>query len=100
MATVKEDFQKCLDIILEIARNNNLSSIVVKSGELHRLAGGYPSQDHRMPVCCSVMRATMRESDGELPNSLKKDGATLQIRSTHLKTLQYVKNDARLTNAR
>ena len=76
----KHDFQRCLDIILKIARNNNLSSIVVESGELHRLVGGYPGQDHRMPVCCGVMRKTMRESNEELPNSLKKDGATLQIR--------------------
>ena len=76
----KHDFQRCLDIILKIARNNNLSSIVVESGELHRLVGGYPGQDHRMPVCCGVMRKTMQESNEELPNSLKKDGATLQIR--------------------
>lgn len=76
----KHDFQRCLDIILKIARNNNLSSIVVESGELHRLVGGYPGQNHRMPVCCDVMRKTMQESNEELPNSLKKDGATLQIR--------------------
>ena len=76
----KHDFQKCLDIILKIAKNNNLSSIIVESGELHRLVGGYPGQDHLMPVCCGVMRETMKESNEELPNSLKSDGATLQIR--------------------
>ena len=80
MSPNKQDFQKCLDIILEIAKNNNLSFIDVKSSELHRLVGGYPSQDHRMPVCCNVMRETMPKSNEELPNSLKKDGATLQIR--------------------
>ncbi len=80
MAPVREDFQKCLDIILEIARNNNFPSIVIKSGKLHRLVGSYPGKDHRMPVCCGVMRKTMKGFDKILPNSLKKDGATLEIR--------------------
>ena len=80
MPTDKHDFQRCLDIILKIARNDNLSSVVVESGELHKLVGGYSGQDHRMLVCCDVMRKTMQESNNELPNSLKKDGATFQIR--------------------
>lgn len=81
MTPNRQDFQKCLDIILEIARNNNLSSIDVKASEIHRLVGHYPNQgDHRIPVCCSVMRDTMKETNKELPNSLKNDGATMTIR--------------------
>lgn len=81
MTPKKEDFQRCLDILLQIARNNNLSHVDIQSGLLHRLVGGYPSQGaHRMPVCCGVMRNMMKEFDRELPNSLKKDGATLIIR--------------------
>ena len=77
----KEDFQRCLDVLLQIARNNNLSYVDIQAGHLHRLVGGYPNQgDHRIPVCCGVMRDMMKKSDQEIPNSLKKDGATLTIR--------------------
>ena len=75
----REDFQRCLDAILNIGRDNGLSSIVIQSGILHRIAGGYPGKDHRMPVCCGVMRSRMQECDKILPNSLKKDGASLRI---------------------
>lgn len=76
----REDFQKCLSILLEIAKNNKFSSIAIESSQLHRLVCDYSGPNHRMPVCCGVMRDTMKGLDSELPNSLKKDGATLQIR--------------------
>ena len=74
------DFQKCLDAVLGIGRDNDLSSLVVQAGILHRIVGCYPGKNHRMPVCCGVMRNRMREGDEILPNALKKDGATLRIR--------------------
>ncbi|MDE0090909.1 MAG: HNH endonuclease [Thaumarchaeota archaeon] len=74
-----DDFRKRLDEILDKAVKSGKSSMVVQAGELHRMAGGYPGQGHRMPVCCGVMRSRMREGDKILPNSLKKDGASLQI---------------------
>ena len=70
----REDFQRCLDAILDIGRDNDMPSMVVQSGKLHRIAGGYPGKNHRMPVCCAVMRNKMKEGDKILPNSLKKDG--------------------------
>lgn len=75
----RKDFQKCLNAILDKARNNGKSSIVVQSKELHKMVGGYPAKNHRMPVCCSVMRDRMQKGDKILPNLLKKDGASLQI---------------------
>ena len=80
MAPNRQDFERCLNIILDIARSNNLSSIIIEAKQLHKIVGEYPGPNHRMPVCCSVMRATMSESNEELPNKLKKDGASLKIR--------------------
>jgi hypothetical protein len=53
--------------------------ITVNAGNLHRLIGGYPSKNHRIPVCCSVMRQEMKDGDTLLKNNLKKDGASLTI---------------------
>jgi len=75
-----EDFQKALDHMLLSAQQLELSGIKVKSGELHRLVGGYPSNNHRMPVCCYVMRATMRPGDEIVAAPPKGNGATLVIR--------------------
>ena len=80
MVPNNDDFQKGLDQMLETARNRGATSTVVKAGDLHRLVGGYPGPDHRIPVCCGVMRKNMKESDKVLPNALKKDGATFQVR--------------------
>ena len=66
--------------MLEDARNRGDASTVVKAGDLHKLVGGYPGPDHRIPVCCGVMRKNMKGSDKILPNALKKDGATFKVR--------------------
>ncbi|MDE0091204.1 MAG: hypothetical protein OXP12_07620 [Thaumarchaeota archaeon] len=75
----REDLQRCLNAILDIGKDNGLSSIVIQSGILHRIAGGYSGKDHRMPVCCGVMRSRMQECDKILPSSLKKYGASLRV---------------------
>jgi len=74
------DFQDELDRFLQTARQQSLNEIKVKSGDLHRKVGGYPSNNHRMPVCCQVMRENMRLGDQILAAPPKGDGATLVIR--------------------
>ena len=76
----REEFQRGLDRILEEARNLGKPYEDVRAGDLHKSVGGYPARNHRMPVCCSVMRKNMKGSDTILPNTLKKDGASLRIR--------------------
>lgn len=103
----REDFERCLDKILYDARHsmekgNDITviartpendkitfqvtvhggrhSIVIQAGKLHRVVGGYPGENPRMPVCCGVMRKRMRGGDERLPDSLKMDGASMQIR--------------------
>ena len=74
------DFQRCLEAVLRKAGRNGLSSVVVQSGELHRIVGDYPGKDHRMPTCCRVMIKRMRGGDRRLPDKLKNYGATMRIR--------------------
>ena len=65
--------------MLEDAKERGMASVVVKAGDLHKLAGDYPG-DHRMRSCCRVMKENMKESDEILPNDLKEDGASFQAR--------------------
>lgn len=80
MSTTKEDFHKKLEEILSFAEKNKLSSFTLLSGSLHRLVGGYPGPDHRMPVCCRVMREVMQAGDEILSEPPSGQGATLKIR--------------------
>jgi 5-methylcytosine-specific restriction protein A len=52
----------------------------VVSADLHRSLGGYPGTNHRMPVCCSVMRKELRAGDTVLAAPPGDAGATLRIR--------------------
>ena len=61
-----------IPIFFQITMHKNRPSIVIQAGKLHRIVGGYPGQNHRMPMCCSIMRSRMQEGDERLPDSLKK----------------------------
>jgi hypothetical protein len=79
MAT-REDFQEALDELFAFANEKGLRAINIRAGELHRLVGAYPGVDHRMPVCCAVMRDFMRPGDEIIATPPKGDGASLEIR--------------------
>jgi len=76
------DFQAALDKIFRGAQERGLSRVDVKAGNLHRQVGGYPGNNHRMPVCCSVMRQNMRVGDTIVYEPPKGQGASLTIRYT------------------
>ena len=76
----KHGFQRHLETKLKNAKNDGLSSIVVKAGDLHELVLGKPSSINRTSSCCCAMRRVMKESHEVLPNSLKKNGLTFRIR--------------------
>ena len=80
MAPNSEDFQKKMDSILKQAEQEGKSHVDIKSGDLHRMVGGYPGTDHRMPICCGVMRKNMKSTDKVLYKPPKGNGATLLIR--------------------
>lgn len=79
-APTAEDFQNALDEFIEQAQADGKAFVDVQAGELHREVGGYPGPDHRMPVCCSVMRKTMTDGDVVLSEPPKGVGASLKIR--------------------
>jgi hypothetical protein len=45
------------------AEHASKTTVEINSGQLHREVGGYPGQNHRMPMCCAVMRSEMSASD-------------------------------------
>jgi len=52
----------------------------INSGQVHRAIGSYPGPDHRMPVCCQVMKTDMQARDTILSSPPKGQGASLTIR--------------------
>lgn len=71
------DFQSALDQIFERSEGD---FVEVRSGDLHRVVGGYPGSGHRMPVCCQVMRRNIRAGDVIVTEPPKGAGASLVIR--------------------
>jgi len=74
-----EEFRKTLLNLLQESEKGGASSAVVKAGDLHRVVGGYPGDNHRMPICCAVMRSFMRSGDRFLYQPPKGNGASLEI---------------------
>jgi len=68
------------DALQRVFAESQGSFVDVVSGELHGLVGGYPGKNHRMPVCCDVMRKAMQPGDSVRTSPLKGKGATLTIR--------------------
>jgi 5-methylcytosine-specific restriction protein A len=75
-----QDFETKLMGIFHHAQDKRASSVVVISGDLHRVVGGSINRGgHRMPICCDVMKRLMKEGDKILHEPLKGKGATLKI---------------------
>ena len=80
MAATRDDFQSRLEVIFSEAERLGLSFIGITSKALHQQVGGYPGKDHRMPVCCEVMRSVMEANDEIVAQPPSGDGATVLIR--------------------
>lgn len=78
-APAREDFREALAKELLDAENSGLSFVRIEAGELHRKLGGYPGTNHRMPVCCDVMRAMMQPRDRIVAGPRSGRGARLTI---------------------
>ena len=76
----RDRFQSELARVFEVVGELGLSFIDLKSGDLHRMVGGYPGADHRMPTCCDVMYDNMQQEDRILEKPPKGKGANLIIR--------------------
>lgn len=80
MPPIAQDFQNELSRLFAAAQQNGQPFIDVKSGDLHRSVGSYPGTNHRMPICCDVMKRNMRNGDQIQQQPRKGKGATLVIR--------------------
>ena len=74
-----EDFMKALADVFFMAEKYNLAGVLVRSGNLHKLVGGYTSTSHRMRACCGVMRRMKNSWDIVLKDLPKGEGANLEI---------------------
>ena len=73
-------FRNAIISILHRAENDGLTSVDIRSGDLHRRVGGYPGPYHSMPTCCTVMRSVMGANDQVIQSPPKGNGASLVIR--------------------
>ena len=65
MSLTADDFADELSRILDEAEREGRKHIDVNAGEIHKGLGGYPGTDHRVPVCCNVMKAAMVPNLGD-----------------------------------
>ena len=75
-----DDFRKGLQAQLHREEEPGRPHVDVNAGELHRQVGGYPGPDHRMPLCCQVMRSEMAAGDQVMDGPPGGEGASLTIR--------------------
>lgn len=75
-----EEFRMALCEVLAKADEFGFVAVDVNSGNLHRRVGGYPGQDHRMPICCDVMYAEMKTEDSIVSQPESGKGASVVVR--------------------
>jgi hypothetical protein len=77
-----QDFRQALLQQMRQTHREGREYLEITAGELHRRVGGYPSHNHRMPACCSAMKAQVREDWGDrlVAGPPSGQGASLRIR--------------------
>ncbi|MBE0448571.1 MAG: HNH endonuclease [Actinobacteria bacterium] len=80
MTPTADDFKEALNKLFNAARQQGKEYVDVLSGDLHRQVGSYPGRNHRMPICCSVMKHHMKDRDVVLDGPCSGQGASLKIR--------------------
>ncbi len=78
-----EEFKAELHRMMLEAFKDGEGTVDVNAGELHRRVGDYPDpNNHRMPVCCDVMKAAIASDVGDrvLQDPPSGQGASLTIR--------------------
>jgi hypothetical protein len=63
--TTAQAFLNELMAMMREAQRAGMDAVEIEAGELHRRVGGYPGRDHRMPMCCGVMREQFSEEWGD-----------------------------------
>ena len=76
----KDDFVKEIMQSKQMAKDEGAAFIDIVSGDIHRKLGGYPSTNHRMPICCDAMYELMKPGDEIIEAPPKGKGATVKVR--------------------
>jgi hypothetical protein len=78
----EQDFRAHIRGMIREAQAASAAFVDINSGHVHRAVSGYPAPDgnHRMPICCQVMKDEKRSDDVVLSSPLKGQGASLTIR--------------------
>ena len=74
-----EDFQKELDQIFDFAEKKKLDSATINAGDFHQVVGDHPGSNHRILVCCSVLRKAMISADQILVSPPKGNGQVFKF---------------------
>jgi hypothetical protein len=77
---MRDNFQCKLDEIFKTALAAGWPAVVVRSGDLHKIVGGYPGPNHRMTVCCDVIKKNRSQGDKIVKEPRKGQGANLYVR--------------------
>ena len=80
MAAIAWDYRNQLTVILNTAKQSGESFIDVESGNLHDRVGGHQNSNHKLAICCDVMRRMMRPGDSILMEPTNGDAGNLRVR--------------------
>jgi len=80
VAAIAENFDQDVRRRWADAVEQGLPSVDIESGEVHKAVGGYPGRNHRMPICCEVMKRLMAGGDRVISQPESGQGASLVIR--------------------
>lgn len=80
MIPVKKDFSLKIAELKSSFKQKGEPNLVMKSGDLHKIVGGYETNNHRMPICCDAMYDAMQAGDEIIQAPPKGKGASLTIK--------------------
>jgi hypothetical protein len=75
----REAIQRALDEIFRQAEKQRKISVRVSSIDLHLRVGGYPRVNHRLNLCCQVMRDNLNGGGKIIGQTLDPDSGWLEI---------------------
>jgi hypothetical protein len=80
MKLTTEEFRHALGTLLSTGEELGFTAVDINAGNLHRRVGGYPGENHRMPMCCEAMRQAVTSGDVVVSEPPSGQGASLTIR--------------------
>ena len=77
-----DDFRMEMYRVMNEAMREGRETAEINAGDLHRRVGDYPGRNHRMPVCCEVMRGAFAPDAGDVivEEPPSGQGASLTVR--------------------